>query len=284
MRVKAIQDLCQLPDTELFREIAQGATLCVANARQIQEDSLILSERQRVRGADILRTAAEEEASKASILLDAVRCPRLTQSGNFARQLKYFNEHLAKGIYAQHYHGRPATFGEVRQWVSLERKTFYLDGPNGVDWIFYNDILRRREENIYVDYVNYDEQHLWHDPARPYNAQAAFGGSQNNPVLRVANALLDADFFETSALGVVAQKWRSIDLTDDLHWESLRKLNFQTLEALEQSGLLRSQTDEIYREITNNWLSPLYSLDLRPESVDKDDLRKVQMDSDLYEG
>jgi hypothetical protein len=48
--------------------------------------------------------------------------------------------------------------------VDRERKEFYLDGPNDVDWIFYNDILRTREETIYVDFVENDGQHVWHDP------------------------------------------------------------------------------------------------------------------------
>ena len=76
MRAKAIQDLSQLADDELFVEIEIGAALCLSNALQIQSDAQSLDDLQRPAGAEILRLSAEEEAAKVLILLDVVRIDR----------------------------------------------------------------------------------------------------------------------------------------------------------------------------------------------------------------
>jgi AbiV family abortive infection protein len=102
VRVRAIQDLAQLSDAVLYTELAQGLGLCAANAKRIADDCLLLAGDKRARGAEILRIAAEEEATKVLILLDAIRCPRSRLPTEFSRQLQYFNDHLAKGIYAQY--------------------------------------------------------------------------------------------------------------------------------------------------------------------------------------
>ena len=276
VRVKAIQDLAQLSDAALFAEVEHGTALCVANAKRIHADGLSLVDQKRPRGVEVLRLAAQEEAAKVLILLDAIRCPRATRPTEFGRQLQYFNDHLAKGIYAQYCGFRPATLGEIRQWGELERKEFYLDGPNGVDWIFYNDILRRREETIYVDYVENDGQHRWHDPLGFEDIGLLLVMPVRDPVLRLVNALNDAGCLVAAALEVIARIWRPVALDDDLTWSTLRELNFKTLEAMQVQGLRTSQADEASGIIVNEWLFPLYSLDLRKERVEKSQLRDVQ--------
>jgi AbiV family abortive infection protein len=279
MRSKAIQDFAHLSDDALFAEVEAGATLCTTNAKRIHEDSRALVDLKRIAGAEILRLAAQEEASKVLILLDAVRCPRATRSSEFGRQLQYFNRHLPKGIYSQYCGLHPASFGEVRRWVDLERKDLYLDGPNGVDWIFYNDILRRREETIYVDYVaNDDGAHYWHDPRRgdDFALSLAGLGSRADPVLRLVSALSDAGCFDAGALQVIADIWRVQQIDDDWSWHALRDINSKTLEEMKVGGLLKTQDQNVCSEIVNEWLFPLYGLDLGEDKVNKDDLREVQ--------
>lgn len=278
MCVKAIGDLAQLPDADLFAEVEQGASLCVANTKRIAEDYLFLANEKRPRGAEILRLASEEEASKVLILIDAIRCPRAESCNDFARQLKYFNDHLAKGIYAEYCGLNPVTFGEVKRWVDLERKKFYLDGPNDVDWIFYNDILRRREETIYVDYVESDGKHWWHDPTQLEELRVRFVMSARNPVLRLMNALNDAGCLASPALKVIAEIWRPVALDEDFSWDAARELNVITLEAMKKQGVLKDQdqAQEACSVIANEWLFPLYPLDLRKENVDKKELAEVR--------
>lgn len=276
MRVKAIQDLAQLSDPAFFEEVQEGMALCVSNAKRIGDDCVALMDTKRARGAEILRIAAEEEGVKVLILLDAVRCPRATFPAEFGRQLQYFNDHLAKGIYAEYCHRRPATFGDVRRWVDRERKEFYLDGPNDVDWIFYNDILRRREETIYVDFVENDGHHVWHDPLMLEALGLPLMRRAETPVLRLLNALSEAGCLSSSSLDTIAEVWRPTTIDDDLSWPDLRELNFKTLEVMEQRGVLKTQADEVCSVIVNEWSFPMYPLDLRKERVDKNGLRQVQ--------
>ena len=136
---RAIKDLCQLADAELFGEVATGISHIVNNANRLDSAAAKLSENDHRHAARIVGNLAEEEAAKGLILLDAVRCPR-NRSADRDRTLGYFYDHLAKGIYAEACGWRPADFAEVTRYVESERKEFYLDGPNDVDWIFPNRI------------------------------------------------------------------------------------------------------------------------------------------------
>ena len=275
MRVKAIGDLAQLSDTELFEQVAEGLKLCFSNAAVMLEDAEVLATRERARGAEILRQAAEEEASKILVLLDAVRCPRATNPDAFARQLQYFNDHLAKGIYVEVSRWRPANFAEVRKGVDRERKEFYLDGPNDVDWIFYNDILRRREEAIYVSYVENDGDHIWHDP-NSYGKLGVISAPGHSPTMKIARSLSEAGLFSAAALAELAFHWRAIEIEDAMRWMTLRSHNFSTLERLDRKGLLVEASSDCYAVIANEWPFPLYPLDLRKDLVKKDSLRAIQ--------
>jgi AbiV family abortive infection protein len=156
MRVRAIRDLANIRnDHEFFQELSEGLSLVAENASKLNDAIELLSSQKQFRAARVLLSVAEEEAAKYLILLDAARCPRHPQH-LLPRQLGYFNSHLAKGIYAEASWWRVATFDDLRQHVDRERASHYLDGPSDVDWIFRNAILRRREERLYVDYVEVD--------------------------------------------------------------------------------------------------------------------------------
>ena len=275
MRVKAIQDLSQLTDDTLFTEIAAGAALCVSNAHQIDSDSLLLNELRRPAGSEILRLAAEEEAAKVLILVDAVRCPRIERQSDFNRQLQYFNDHLAKGIYAQYCWRYPDSFSAVREWVNRERKEYYLDGPNNVDWIFYHEILRQREEAIYVDYIENDGAHYWHDPRRT-DELGRMPVSSRRPTLRLVSALSNAGCLKPSALDILAKIWRAQAIDENLTMHALFDLNNKSLESLHAGGLLETEDSNVINEIANRWLFPLYPLDLRKDRVSKEELRSIQ--------
>lgn len=267
MRVKAIQDLAQLADTELFEQIAEGLELCISNAGAIIDDAQYLIDRKRPRGAEILRQAADEEAAKVLVLLDAVRCPRATSQDVFARQLQYFNDHLAKGIYVDVCGWHPSDFAEVKRGVDRERKEFYLDGPNDVDWIFYNDILRRREEAIYVSFVENDGSHVWHNPG--ILGELGYPSCYSS-ILKIVHALSEAGCLTSAALKEIALQWRPIKIEPEMDWEMLRKLNQETLERLDRWGLLLTVKEEHYATITNDWPFPMYSLNLRKDQVKKE--------------
>jgi AbiV family abortive infection protein len=274
---RALADLAQLNDDDLFFQLARGMRLSLTNALQLWRDAKLLAARRRPQGFQIIKLLAEEEAAKFHILLDATRCPR-NPSDRFSRHLKYFSEHLARGLYTEYYQWRPMTLAEARSHIDRERQALYLDGPNDVDWIFRNDIERRREEAMYVDYVavrdHFHDEHVWHCPNRRLLGMYLYAGAPN--VLCVADALHHGGMTSADAVRLVAQVWRNMPPPDTMTWEQLRDVNTQTLNRLEDRHLLRAASSATYTMIANEWRAPLYQLDLTRLDVRPADLRDAQ--------
>jgi len=279
MKLKAIKDLAQSSDELLFKEVAHGLNLIIENARCLESDSIFLAEQGHARGCEILRRIAEEEAAKVLILLDAIRCDRKEQSTDFSRQLGYFNDHLAKLIYADCCSFRiRARFREIRTLIDQMRQRYYLEGPEGVEWIFPNAITHTREKNMYVDYIESEGIYSWISP-KPIKivekTNIIFCRTPSN-VLKLVTALDAAGFTKPDALRVIAFKWRPIKMSEDFPSHKRRELNWETLEDLEKNGLLQEQAQEVYAAIRDFWLFPLYSIDLRVKEVDQSSLRVIQ--------
>jgi AbiV family abortive infection protein len=187
---RAIGDLSQLRDEDLFGELATGMRLALGNALRLWRDALLLSRRRRPQSFQIIRFLVEEEAAKVHILMDAARCPRKSHE-QFERQLRTFSDHLARGLYTEYYEWAIMPIAAAREHIDRERQALYLDGPSDVDWIFRNDIERRREEAMYVAYAAvrdaFHDEHHWHTPNRNLlmGRLPAFTPS----ILRVARAL-----------------------------------------------------------------------------------------------
>lgn len=271
MRPRAIKDLAQLSDTALFEQVATGLGLIITNARRLYESARALSEGKHFHGAHVLEALSKEEASKYLILVDAIRCPR-APGKNFTEQLGRFNSHLVKGLYAEAYWMRPATLEQLQDYLQHYREDFYLDGPNDVDWIFRNDILRRREEALYVDYVAHGEDHTWSDPGYAMD----FYNPTDTGSLLIAGLLHDVGMSTPNALAVVAEIWRTVAILPRTHWSEIRKLNIRTLECLNSKGLLQERPDSDYEDIVNRWQFPLCTLELSPLEVHIESLREKQ--------
>ena len=109
-----------------------------------------------------------------------MRCPK-NKGEEKTRTLGFFYDHIAKGIYAEVCNWRPMDFAEVRSNVDDERLERYLDGSNGVDWIFPNSITQQRENRLYVGYVCDDTEEsaqgegYWTSPLNDASILAEFG-------------------------------------------------------------------------------------------------------------
>ncbi len=212
------------------------------------------------------------------ILLDAVRCPRDKEK---SRTLGYFYEHLAKGIYAQVCKWNPADFAEVVRGVKRERVEYYLDGPNDVDWIFPNRITQQREDELYVGYVHDDSdeeeqgERYWVYPHNDDLLDDLFG-YRTASVIDVARALHRVGATAPAALTVVAEVWRPVEVRSEMRFDELERLNWRTLEVLEERGLLAAAPAEVHAVIRRRWPFPLWPLDLRVREVKKERLREVQ--------
>ena len=274
---RAIKDLCRLSDPDLFEEIATGIGHVMEAVNGLGVAVRKLYEEGYRHPARVLDNLATEEAAKVLVLVDAVRCPR-NKSTEKSRTLGYFYDHLAKGIYAAVTNWSPANFAEVMHNVDRERQEHYLDGPNDVDWIFPNSITQRREDDLYVGYVRDDTEEggqgerRWTPPS-VYD-QVVFAPS--SAVVRLASALHETNATTPKGLSVIAKIWRSVDMRDDMGITELMGLNWRTLEVLDDRGLLASSPHETYAVIRNDWIFPLWSLDLRILKVEKKSLREVR--------
>lgn len=275
MKVRRVSTLTQLPDAEFLESAAQGSEHCLQNAERLYDDaqSALASEAQR--GYLILRAFAEEEASKALILVDAARCP-LREQAKRSRQLAKFSDHLSRMIYSEVCSYRPAVFRELEGLVEGLREEYFLDGPNGFDWIYRNRLLQEREGNLYVDYVETDDGRRWDIPNDAMVKILTTGGPIPPASLSMARHLSKVGVFSTTGLKIVADVWRSFILNPDVRWASFRALNQQTLERLDAAGLCGSAEETDLVAICNEWPFPLWSLDTKVKDIKFESLQAAR--------
>ncbi len=256
---RAIQDLCQLQDDRLFEEVSTGVGHIIEVVNRLDAAALTLSEAGQEHPARILGNLAEEEAAKVLILVDVVRCPQ-AQSKERNRLLGYFYNHLAKGIYAEVCSWHVMDFAELKRYVDINCEPYYLDGPNEVDWIFYNPILQRREDKIYVNYVREGREDGEHGWVCPRNEELPLLRYRTREVIQLARALYRVGVTAPEGLIVVAEVWRSVEVTPEFGNERLAQLNSQTLDKLEKRGVPREARDDDYTCVRERWPFPLYPL------------------------
>lgn len=273
MRARAIKDLTQLGERDFCDSVATGLGLVIKNATRLSDGAAALHETGHHHAAHVLNTIAEEEAAKFLILVDAVRCPR-TPADRLTEQLARFNDHMAKGLYARSCMMRPHTLQQLQEYIDHYRDEFYLDGAEGVEWIFRNEIQQAREGALYVDYVARDEGHHWADPA---GFEDLMLGCVSEPAaLRSARSLFGVGLSCGGALRVVAEIWRRWPVEATTHWTELRRMNYRTLEALESVRLLGAESGGTYSWVVDEWQFPMYGLDLSLNRVSLEALREEQ--------
>ena len=279
MRARAARDLEQLSDRDFLKAVSEGLSLIVDNATRLQIAAQALLEENHAQAKKILYALAEEEAAKFLILIDAVRCPpnsRKTRS----RQLGYFSEHLARGIYAKLSNAQPIDLAELKGYVDMMRKSHFLDGPNSVDWIFRNDIIAQREDTIYVDYIETEDGHEW---LSPRNDELLVSLLDVPQTLKVSRALHETGMTTPSGLEVIAKIWRPVNVHPELRWDEVEAKNRETLKELERTGLLISDNGDANAAVVGRWPFPLYTLDLCKKKVDRNKLRERQQQWSPYE-
>ena len=212
MKARAAKDLGQLSDPDFLQAVSEGLGLVIENATRLYEGAQTLLKAKHAQGTHVLTLLAEEEAAKFLILIDAVRCPRRLAKIR-ARQLGYFNNHLTRGIYASLSDARPIDLAELERYADSERKSLYLDGPNDVDCIFRNRTLARREEAIYVDYIEDDDGHHW---LGPRDDDVFLHLDMAPSQLKICQALHRTGMTTPAGLAVVAKIWRRVKVHPDL--------------------------------------------------------------------
>jgi AbiV family abortive infection protein len=269
VQARALKRVAQLPKPARLEVIAEGLGLLAEHVSKLRDDVHQLAEAQRPRGFAALAAQADEEAAKALILLDVVRMGWRDQD-LVQRQVRRFYDHLARRIYAEVAEMRPATFGEVRELVDSMRPALYLDGPNDFDWIFRNQLLARREEQLYVDYVHDEDGDRWVTPAA--YADIRFGYS--TPVLDLVVAASNVGLCSRHGLEVAATVWKGVAFDDSTHWVEVEARNREVLEQLEGRGLMLPQaTPEDAWRVVDRWTFPLGALELEEMPVTLQELQ-----------
>jgi len=209
-------------------------------------------DRRRGRAVAILQGHAEEEAAKALMLVDLVRCPSRRQQDR-QRLASLVYDHLARMIYADSAKWRPANFAELRRYIDMERQQFYLDGPNDVDYVFMNGMMYQRESLLYADLVRWEDGLTW---------QPADGSPKTGRALDIARALYRTGALTRAGLEGIDEIWDPLDLHDKTHWQDVAALNQATLERLDRLGLIAADARDRDVGMILEWQFPLYPLDL----------------------
>ena len=274
LRPRAIKDLNRLCDAEFYCAISEGLALVVKHAEHLWTAAKELYDAGQLHPARVLALIAEEEAAKYLILMDAIRCPRRPQKRR-ADQLGRFNDHIAKGLYAEAATMRPSNLRQLQEQLNLYRHKRYLDGPNEVDWIFRNEIEEKRESLLYVDYVESNHGCHWSDPTLWATLKSCMP-LLVPPTLTTALRLHQVGVGTSQSLGIIAGYWRDNPPTHDTKQEEIKKDNLRTLTLLDEHRLLTKQPSEIYSYIVDKWQFPMYDLELTLIDVKHAELREQQ--------
>lgn len=277
--ITMLADQKTIPD--FYAEISRGLDAIYENATSIMGHSKLLSDNKAYRGAEILAMAAEEEAAKFLILLDAVRCPK----AQLTRQLKYAYCHLAKGIYVETSWWACSTFGELRSAVEDKCRKLYLDGDGeGGFWICENEIMRWREDKIYVDYVCWDDTgYQWSSPKTIEGIGFTSTWGEETRIFQTVRALQNIGITSPEALKLVRSIWKDVVINDDFSFLTFQTKNMQILRELDKLQLLKVNiTDQSCHIVEKHWSYPLYPLDLREENVKRENLEKVAEEKEQH--
>jgi hypothetical protein len=283
--LKQIRTLADMPRNDMVAQIAAGLPLILQSAEELADAAMALGVGNegfmelaldpqrpgagRRRSVAILMAHAEEEAAKALMLVDLVRCPTRRQQDR-QRLARQVYDHLARMIYSDSVWWKVASFAELRGYVEREREQFYLDGPNDVDFVYLNGLIYERESLLYADLVRWEHGLEWQRAGAPWG-----GGTRRGRALDLARALARVGAFEPAGLEAIDQLWNPLDLRDETHWQEVAALNRATLERLNELGLLASAGDGDVR-LGLEWQMPLYPLDLRMKTTNVETLTAVR--------
>jgi AbiV family abortive infection protein len=273
MRPRAFGDLSQLTPLRRRTALSDGLEMIYEHMASLESDAADLAARGRTRGANVLRILAEEEAAKFLIVLDAVRCDP-EDTARWSRQITRCGDHLAKGIYARLTWYRPASYAEVLALIEPLRCSHYLDGPNDIDWVFRNELIANREDQLYVDYGQWDSGPGWTSPARYDRVHAS---DSPDPATQLVMALYDVGAASREGVSILARNWVGWNPDLDTSWREFGQRAESTLGELEaRSGITDERLQCCRRLIVDSWTFPLHGADLSQIRVDVTDLRQQQ--------
>lgn len=275
MKVKYIKKLCQISIDERIKAISKGLDLLIENVISIKKSSNRIQKVETARGYKILRQISEEEAAKFLILIDYIRCSGKHSKWQ-SRQLEYFYDHFVRCLYLEYCVTRPATWKEVCDWVEMNRQSKYLNGPLGIEWIFRNRLIDKRECEIYVDYIEMDNKSKWRSP-KEYEDIVFKPWELKSDITHLIILMWKCGFTKYEALKEIKDEWENFNLKSNTPWGEIKTKNLNTIEKLSAKGIIPEGINKNkINEIVDRWYFPLYSLDLKEKEVNEKELKEIQ--------
>jgi hypothetical protein len=244
--------------------LAEGLPIILASSEGFQAAAEAI--RSRARESDVLEGFAAEEAAKALILLDMLRCPKAQRERRNGVFVRWFYDHLARLIYADSVKWRPTDKGQLRSYVDLQRRSHVTDGAVG-EYIVPSGPIPERERRLYSDVERLDDGTLiWNSPR---SWKEAFPGSsffdRAPDALRMARAMQKLGMFSETGLKVVSDLWGAEMLEDQMTWQDGRDLAIRMVEMLEKKEVVQQDaTTEDAKFLVNEWPLPMWDFDLSP--------------------
>jgi hypothetical protein len=262
--------LSQLSPKRRLAFIAEGLPLIRDSAFGFWNAAVALTEHHRER--EVLEGFAEEEAAKALILMDIVRCPPSLLNARMRPMLGWFYNHLARLIYAKAMDWKPVNTTQLQEYADHSRKAHDLEGYAG-EYILPNWEEYRRESQLYVDIAAYENgEPIWSAPIE--NGGITFGHFTPAP-LKVIDALHHTGLTSAAGLKATAEIWSKVTFRDKEDHQDAKRLTEALLERAIGEGLpLESATQEHVDTLYHRWQTPMYLIDLRKIDVPLDELRE----------
>lgn len=270
--LKQARRLSQLSPKCRLAFIAEGLPLIRDSALGFWNAAKALQNNPRER--EVLEGFAEEEASKALILMDIVRCPPALLTSRMRPMLGWFYNHLARLIYAKAMDWRPTSTTQLQEYVDDTRKAHDLEGYAG-EYIFPNSEEYRRESQLYVDISAYEDgEPIWNTPI--VNDGLRFGHFMPAS-LQIVEALHHLGLTTTPGLVATAEIWGKVTFrAKEDHHDACRLTEELVARAIAEKLPLETASQEHVETLHHSWQIPMYSIDLRKIVVPLAELRERQ--------
>lgn len=264
--------LAQMSYQNRLEFIAEGLPVVRESARSFLAASKSLAGH--ARESEVLRTFAKEEAAKALILIDILRCPRSVVASRVGAMARWFYNHLARLIYADACTWKPMHVSQLQEYVNSERRMHVVEGDFG-EYIFPNWRMFERESRLYADIASQDaDTAFWSIPNRPTVDLLA---RVDPPACMVVEALAAVGALSAEGAQIVAEVWSRKNFCDTQTFDDSRRLTQEMLEQLiERKLVLDHASDDHVRSMYNLWQFPMYNIEFRAIEVSMAELKAEQ--------
>jgi AbiV family abortive infection protein len=252
--------LMDLSASDRLPRVAEGLELLAHHVDSKIADATLLFEASRYTSAHLLDGFASEEAAKALMLLDAIRAQWKPDADVRWLMNKSFYDHHSRLMYV-HIYDFPAHLDrdEIKEFVDGQRDSYFVDGPEGFEWVFRNAELAKREGRMYVDYcVNADGRAEWDSPDKwgwkPFVVAAPSGA------VKLVQSLARIGILSTAGLNAIQDAWRGAPI--DIGWQEVRERNWTTIKILDEAGGIQEATKTDVTRAVNHWQMPLLGIEL----------------------